>query len=430
MALADKAAACDRILELFEDDADMCGTILARLWPLGVAEFSDLRDAWANVLGLPAEKIFLKRSFQGGGLSSPRRPAPRQFQLFWQALLGLPPIVAGSFLTLPSNVYLLGLRCWGSSLLVRHCYRRIFDRMMELHSSNMKRQFLITSTPGIGKSFFAVVLMCWLVQEKGVNTILLDFDSMKYLFTSNGTDIKVEVGSEMDFFDEAFDPKTWWIVDMATAVRRPGSTVLLATLDKQRYNDFVKLSGATTLYMPIWTDDEIEECRSRLYPSLTDAKVRELMWKWGNIPRYLLDKAMDEATQNKLEDVLKGCKWQDVIDCILAPDIAPQTSHNLVHLEVVGDHYRRKVMKPASPYVEMERKAGKDHITQMQNLVHLSMDTPALAATAGIFFERYAHRRLQEGGSFNVWQLGSSETACISQHLVSNWSPAAIFRRS
>ncbi|GLI71419.1 hypothetical protein VaNZ11_016604 [Volvox africanus] len=85
---------------------------------------------------------------------------------------------------------------------------------------------------------------------------------------------------------------------------------------------------------------------------------------------------MDEATQNKLEDVLTSCKWQDVIDCILATDTAPQTSHNLVHLEVVGDHYHQKVMKPASPYVmeEMERKAGKDHIRQLQNLVHLVSD--------------------------------------------------------
>ncbi|GLI68649.1 hypothetical protein VaNZ11_013123, partial [Volvox africanus] len=114
--------------------------------------------------------------------------------------------------------------------------------------------------PGIGKSFFAVVLMGWLVQEKGVNTILLDFQGMKYLFTSNGTDIKVEVGSEMDFFDEVNDPKTWWIVDMATAVQRDASTVLLACLDEQRYSEFLKLPGTTTLYMPIWTDDDIEEC--------------------------------------------------------------------------------------------------------------------------------------------------------------------------
>ncbi|GLI71420.1 hypothetical protein VaNZ11_016605, partial [Volvox africanus] len=119
-----------------------------------------LRHGWKAYIDSPAEKAFVTkrlsdiasgpsstRTTAGGGASSSRQPAPREFQLFWQALLGLPPIVAGSFLTLPSNVYLLGSMCWGSSLLVRHCYRGIFDRMMELHSSNMKRQFLITGVP-------------------------------------------------------------------------------------------------------------------------------------------------------------------------------------------------------------------------------------------------------------------------------------------
>ncbi|GIL53772.1 hypothetical protein Vafri_9358 [Volvox africanus] len=65
MALADKAAAYRRIVELFENDADTCGDLLASLWSLGVAEFSDFRNAWAAVLGLTPEKVFLQRSLQG-----------------------------------------------------------------------------------------------------------------------------------------------------------------------------------------------------------------------------------------------------------------------------------------------------------------------------------------------------------------------------
>ncbi|GIL61139.1 hypothetical protein Vafri_15549 [Volvox africanus] len=79
-----------------------------------------------------------------GGGSSSRRPALQTVQLFWQALLALPSIIVGSFLTLPSNVYLLGTMSLGSSLLVRHCYRGIFDRMMQLRSSNRMSRFLIT----------------------------------------------------------------------------------------------------------------------------------------------------------------------------------------------------------------------------------------------------------------------------------------------
>ncbi|GIL67905.1 hypothetical protein Vafri_21124 [Volvox africanus] len=113
--------------------------------------------------------------------------------------------------------------------------------------------------------------------------------------------------------------------------------------------------------------------RIRLYPHLSDATVRDLVWKWDNIPRYVFEKAMETPAQDSLKEALEQCEWQDVINCISAPDSAPHTSHKLVHLEVVGNHYDEKVMKPASPYVmeEMERKAGTDHIRQLQSLIHL-----------------------------------------------------------
>ncbi|GIL68812.1 hypothetical protein Vafri_22010 [Volvox africanus] len=145
------------------------------------------------------------------GWSSSRWRAPPKYQLFWQALLEL-DITAGSFLNLPSNVYLLGRDWWGSSLLVRHCYRGLFDRMMELlHSShgNRRFRFLITGTPGIGKSFFVVVLMGWLVQEMGVSTFLVEYQAGRYLFKREGTNMKVEVGSITDFKEELEDPSTW-----------------------------------------------------------------------------------------------------------------------------------------------------------------------------------------------------------------------------
>jgi hypothetical protein len=52
-----------------------------------------------------------------------------------------------------------------------------------------------------------------------------------------------------------------WIVDMGTAFGRKATTVLLASPERERYKEFLKLLGATTLYMPVWTDDEIHKCR-------------------------------------------------------------------------------------------------------------------------------------------------------------------------
>ncbi|GIL63338.1 hypothetical protein Vafri_17298 [Volvox africanus] len=421
-------AIVQRLAELYKDDGNMRVELLMKLTIAPDAEVTKIWTSWKTLLDSPElEKKFLQGVVAGlgsmvpaAGGSSSRQPAPQRFQLFWQALLRLPPIVAGSFLTLPSNVNLLGRDLWGSSLLVRHCYRGIFDRMMGLHSSNGKKRFVITGTPGIGKSFFAVVLMGWLVQEMGVSTFLVEFQAKRYLFTREGTDKKVEVGSITDFMAELEDPLTWWIVDMGKGEEVPACTVLLASPDQQRYKEFLKFPGSSKLYMPVWSNEEIEECRMQLYPNLDKEEVEKLVTLWGKVPRYVLEKAREEWTLISLKETISKCKWEDIISCIGEPEAAPEASHKLVHLEVVDDKlYNKRIMMPASSYVveQMEQKAGHDHVKQLENLIHLSIGTPAYAATAGVFFEHYAHRRLQEGGSFEVRQLYPPKRAPAAENI-------------
>ncbi|GIM10155.1 hypothetical protein Vretimale_13912 [Volvox reticuliferus] len=197
---------------------------------------------------------------------------------------------------------------------------------------------------------------------------------------------------------------------MPMATERAASTVLLSSLEQDQYK-FQKLRGATTLYMPVWTDDEIEKCRIQLFPSLENEMVQMLVSKWGNIPRYVLEKAMDVPSQRSLDNALSICQWKDIMQCIGAPSTVPYYYHKLLHLEVVSDEYNMMIMKLASPYVvrEIEMKEGTHHVGQLQHLVHLSICKPEIyGAVGGTFFKNYAHRCLQQGGSFQVRRLGPS----------------------
>ncbi|GIL83624.1 hypothetical protein Vretifemale_12292 [Volvox reticuliferus] len=192
------------------------------------------------------------------------------------------------------------------------------------------------------------------------------------------------------------------------------NTVLLATsADLQQYKGFLKLRGATALYMPLWTDDEIEKCRSQLFPTLDAAMVQTLMSKWGNIPRYVLEKATDGKAQCSLGAAIIVCEWEDILICIGNSGSAQDYfSERLVHFEVVGDQYNEIIMKLASPYVvqEMEIKAGKNLMRQLQNLVRLAIWKPRIfTAAAGVFFESYVDHHLQQGGSFKVRHLCASQ---------------------
>lgn len=113
----------------------------------------------------------------------------------------------------------------------------------------------------------------------------LQMDEERFLL-SGGSDVLV--GSTHDFEDKLRQTTTWyghgaprqldaavagrimwcvtvracrWIVDMSVPVRRTATTVLLASPNKKHYHEFLKLQGATKLYMDLWTDEEIYKCR-------------------------------------------------------------------------------------------------------------------------------------------------------------------------
>ncbi|KXZ51037.1 hypothetical protein GPECTOR_14g276 [Gonium pectorale] len=228
----------------------------------------------------------------------------------------------------------------------------MFDRIKYLHKEELDTRFLITGTPGIGKTCLAVPLMGWLIQEGMASKIVYETNRVRYLVTavSSGV-ISVEQGSTLDFeqeLDDTDDDDVWWIVDTGEVLERRANTVLLAPPDRKQYHEFLKLHRSVKLYMPVWTDDEIADCSG------------------------------------------------------------PHASHMLLHIEVLGPEYGSATVKVASPYVvrKLEEKAGDAHV---QRLKDMSLVFSAYAAAAGTFFQSYAHRRLQQGGSFKVRRLSSPQ---------------------
>lgn len=111
------------------------------------------------------------------------------------------------------------------------------------------------------------------------------------------------------------------------------------------------------------------------------------------------------TAQQLLDKALTECSWEDINRCIGALDSARHASHRLLHVHVEsGPNHDVSYMAPASRYVteKLAMFGGEAHIERLQSLVHLSMSEPGYRAAAGAFFESYAHRRLQQGGNFEV----------------------------
>ncbi|GIL53778.1 hypothetical protein Vafri_9363 [Volvox africanus] len=216
--------------------------------------------------------------------------------------------------------------------------------------------------------------MGWLAKEKEVSMIVLDLEDKRYLFTAKGTDINVAEGRKTDFNEEIENPTTWCIVDTGTATKRAANTVMLSFPDRELYKEFLKFPGTKTLYMPFWTRSEIHKCRKRLYPNLGKQTVNSLLEKWGNIPRYVLEKAMDAVAQRSLEDAIAFCRWEDIMHCVGEPETALHAAHKLVHFKVAaGKQYDQFIMNMASYYVvdKIAEKDGDNHVKHLWDLIDL-----------------------------------------------------------
>ena len=111
----------------------------------------------------------------------PDKPASR-FAEFLQTQAGKQQMAAGagSVISLPLWVNLMGLSRYGRQLFVRPSYLQLKDRILQLHQASGTygdNMMIISGTPGIGKSFCALYMASyWIAQGTRVIYELHDQD--------------------------------------------------------------------------------------------------------------------------------------------------------------------------------------------------------------------------------------------------------------
>jgi len=334
----------------------------------------------------------------GGTLSFLLRwtKALEDVQQFWRALMS-DACFSGRLIMLGDGACFMGDPPSGNKMIVRECYRDVYDCIMSKHHKGLLR-FVVTGAPGIGKSFFKFPLMRWLIKEGKAKHIVLQMDGERHLFSHNSD---VLMGDERAFGEKLRQQTTWWIIDQSSAAPAypyKAPTIVLSPPNRDRYKHFLKIPGSTKLYMKLWTGEEIEECRAACFPDLSMDLVNELQAKWGNIPRYVLEKAQDEPAQDSLDQAISTCGLETVWKCIGQGDYAPEASHTLVHPNV-SQPDAIPVMHLASKYVSSKliEHTTKQQLESVLDSVANWMSRPDYIATAGALFEAYEHRRLEAG---------------------------------
>ena len=89
--------------------------------------------------------------------------------------------------------------------------------------------------------------------------------------------------------------------------------------------DFAK-AGASTLLMPLWSEDELKAAGQSLY-SLTEQEVHDLFVEWGGSARYVLQHAKNPLRrQMELDEAIAAANIDNIFK---SPESAQDVSGSL-----------------------------------------------------------------------------------------------------
>jgi hypothetical protein len=263
---------------------------------------------------------------------------------FWDAFKKYSnPIQKNTVVQLPKNVFILGDESIGSSIFIRPCYPKLLETAISIVESKDIRHLIILGNPGIGKTYFGYFLLLHLVHSG--STVIYETHLYKewlFLFTPKG----VFKGTRKSLHDQFMSSKTFYIVDGMAPVVVPAKTILLSSLRREIWHQFSK-NSCDFRCMPVWSYEELNICRSMLFPSLPEELVESLYKKWGGIARYTLTFALVEEQQTLLNQALDISNIDQVVQSL---GEKTEVSSRLIHKSAKED-FHSGLLLFASDYV-------------------------------------------------------------------------------
>jgi hypothetical protein len=301
--------------------------------------------------------------------------------------------------------YLLGNDNEEQFLFIRNCYHHLANIILN-NETNGKRNnnWRVTGNPGIGKTHFSYFLLYQLAQQN--KTVIYDSKDnectvlfKKYCTLYCNRNLHRFGEDTSDFYHIAEDERLMYMTF------KTNKTILITSPWKYYYKYHVK-EGINTLYMSVWSWEEINICRYVNFHNLSQEEVWELYKKWGGIPLYTLDYALNESKQKLLQRAIDICDdnlFRYFGEMYFKKDISYMIAH------IFTNEKNEKVLQFASEYIS-EKIVDKLEVHYNERLINIVNYQPysEYSSLNHAIFEHIAHRTLLNGGSFDIHLLSES----------------------
>ena len=114
-------------------------------------------------------------------------------------------------------------------------------------------------------------------------------------------------GSREDFDSILMQTETCYIVDGVRPKYCPAKTILVSSS-----REYIWRTVSNFGRMPVWSEQEILNCRELMYSNTPVAVVESCYRRWGGIPLYVLRHAEDTEQQKLLDEAIENVRLVDL----------------------------------------------------------------------------------------------------------------------
>jgi len=325
------------------------------------------------------------------------------------------------FLVLPKKTPLLLGKIVIQSLFIRESYKRITTLIVDAMTKKNIKRFIVTGTPGIGKSIFLHYFLWLLITRK---TSINDQVDRKVYFQSDSTSVLRFDKTETIYIPKGVavsslfqDENCILLVDMVEELEPAeckGTVIIFSSPNVSRYKQF--LNGLCSMYiLNPWSLNEIKAVWSRSYQHLQWQEVERVFIKMGGIIRYVLEQ--NEVADKRLNQGI--CKARNMftdmaiaISSQVAGGINGHLIYRVVHYYSPDNRDDNCILSFASPYCRKLCLQGLSQEGQDRVLAFLQYNqAPDAQGYRGYLSEPYVHINAAAFGFDLIRRLGNVKYA-------------------
>ena len=251
------------------------------------------------------------------------------------------------------------LNLLGNDIYVRDCWESLYIAIRNIQAEDHISNIVVTGSPGIGKSLFALYFMWrWYNENPTSDGFVYETTPDELRYFSNDS---VAVYTRNDCYK--IPSGIPYFVDLKARVEPiidefgwvPQFTVVFSSPDSARFKEFLKTGRQ--LVMPPWQASEILEAHSLIpkYRQINREIVDSQFEIYGGVPRYVFGEKRTEGRRSMDEALgAKGIECSKKVFSFAHDEVEPALSHLILQMVPTDDTFRRYVLLPATCWVLQE----------------------------------------------------------------------------